>query len=84
MCKQQCCKSISGFYLDQTNVQNLLIAADMIQLKEASCGRDPAQRGKLTNLNRLGFIGVSSSAANLYQDSTWTRPMCKICSLPRT
>jgi hypothetical protein len=51
--------------LDQTNVQELLIAADMIQLKEASW----------QILNRLGFIGVSSSAANQYPDSTWIRPM---------
>jgi hypothetical protein len=51
--------------LDQTNVQELLIAADMIQLKEASW----------QILNMLGFIGVSSSAANLqYPDSTWIRP----------
>jgi hypothetical protein len=55
--------------LDQTNVQELLIAADMIQLKEASW----------QNLNRLGLIGVSSSAANLYQDSSWIRPLCKNC-----
>jgi hypothetical protein len=47
--------------LDQTNVQELLIAADMIQLKEASW----------RILNRLVFIGVSSSAANIYPDSTW-------------